>query len=186
MDLEAIDRSVTTTLNGLSGHIPALDGTMEGVTTYGAYAIVAAVAIRWWWTGGADKLRERHLAILCGLSAALGLLMNQAILLFLHRMRPYDAGVTHLLIAPSADPSFPSDHATLACAVAFALLGAGARRGWGFLVAAVLLAASRVYVGIHYTSDVLGGALTALAAAIICLALVKQESRFSRLMARIL
>ncbi len=185
MDFEAIDRAVTTYLNGLSGHVPALDSIMVIVTGYGAFAIVAAVAIRWWWNGSADKLRERHLAILCGLSVALGLAMNQGILLLVHRMRPYDAGVTHLLIAPSADPSFPSDHATLAFAVVFALLRAGARRGWGFLVAAVVLACSRVYVGTHYASDILGGALTGLIAAIICLALVKRNSRFTEQVARI-
>src|SRR5260370_34315344 len=160
MDLEAIDRSVTTYLNGLSGHLPALDSIMVIVTGYGAFAIVAAVAIRWWWTGSADKLRERHLTILCGLSAVLGLAMNQGILLLVHRLRPYDAGVTHLLILPSADPSFPPDHATLAFAVVFALLGAGARRGWGFLVAAIVLASSRVSVGTHYASDLLGAART--------------------------
>src|SRR5712692_8988787 len=109
MDLEAIDRSVTTFVNRLSGHIPALDSIMMIVTGYGAFAIVVAVAIRWWWNGSADKLRERHLAILCGLSVCLGLAMNQGILLLVHRMRPYDAGLTHLLIARSADPAFPSD-----------------------------------------------------------------------------
>ncbi len=160
MDLEAIDRAVTTYLNGPSGHIPALDSIMMVVTGYGAFAIVAAVAIRWWWNGNADKLRERHLAILCGLSVALGLAMNQGILLLAHRMRPYDAGVTHLLIAPSADPSFPSDHATLAFAVVFAC--------------------SRVYVGTHYASDILGGALMGLIAAIICLVLVKRDSPVHR------
>ena len=185
MDIEAIDLSVTSDLNGLSGHIPALDAAVTLVTTYGAVAIVAAVAIRWWWYGSAGKLRERYLAMLCGLSAALGLLMNQAILLVIHRIRPYDAGVTHALIPPSADPSFPSDHATLAFAVAFALLGVGANRGWGFLIAAIVLSTSRVYVGTHYASDVLGGALTGLIAAIICLALIRQESRFTQLMARI-
>jgi hypothetical protein len=70
MDLEAIDRFVTAYLNDLSGHIPTLDGIMVMVTGYGAFAIVAAVAIRWWWNGSAHKLRERHLAILCGLSPA--------------------------------------------------------------------------------------------------------------------
>jgi undecaprenyl-diphosphatase len=47
-----------------------------------------------------------------GFSFLLGLAINQLILLFIHRVRPYDAGVTNLLIARSGDFSFPSDHAT--------------------------------------------------------------------------
>ena len=53
------------------------------------------------------------------------------------------------------------------------------------LVAAVVLACSRVYVGTHYASDILGGALTGLIAAIICLVLVKRDSRFTEQVARI-
>jgi hypothetical protein len=38
MDFEATDRAVTTYVNGLSGHSPALDSIMVIVTTYGAFA----------------------------------------------------------------------------------------------------------------------------------------------------
>ncbi|MDH8190437.1 undecaprenyl-diphosphate phosphatase, partial [Klebsiella pneumoniae] len=70
----------------------------------------------------------------------LGLALNQLILLLVHRMRPYDGGVTHLLTAPSADPSFPSDHATASFAIAAAFLLHGMwRAGLGFLAAAALV-----------------------------------------------
>ena len=186
MSFEAIDNSLTAFVNGFAGRSPALDAIMVAVTSYGAFVIVAAVAVRWWWTGNADKMRERYLAILCGAAVALGLAINQGILLLVHRMRPYYAGVTHLIVAPSADPSFPSDHATLAFAVAAALVGAGARRGWVFLIAAAILSASRIYVGTHYLSDVIGGALTGTVAALACLTLIKQESRLTGLASRIL
>ena len=166
--MESIDDAATVFLNGFSGN-PVLDAITVAITKYGALVIVAAVAVRWWWCG-ADKDRERHLAILSGASVALGLALNQVILLFVHRGRPYDAGLTHLLIPASADPSFPSDHATLGFAIALAMLGAGARRGWVFLIAAVILSASRVYVGTHYLSDVIGGALTGAMAAAYALA----------------
>lgn len=186
MGFERIDDAATAFVNGLSGTIPVLDWIAVAVTTYGAYAVVLAVAVRWWWNDKADKARERHLAVLCGASAAVGLAMNQAILLGFQRVRPYVVGVSHLLVAPSTDPSFPSDHATFAFAVAFALLGAGARRGWAFLIAAGLIATSRVYVGTHYVSDILGGALTAALAALICLALLPQESRLTKMASRVL
>jgi len=186
MDIQQIDRAATTYINGLSGHFPFIDDLIADLSIYGVYAIVIAVAMRWWMVGSGDKLRERHLALLCGLSAALGLLMNQGILLFVQRIRPYDAGVTHLLIAPSADPSFPSDHATLVFAVAFARLAAGARRGWIYLVAALAIALSRVYVGIHYVSDIVGGSATALVAVVICVAFIPRDSVISRTLGRIL
>lgn len=183
MSFESIDDAVTAFVNGLSGNA-VLDAVMIAITTYGAIIIVVAVAIRWWW--GADKLRERYLAILCGASAALGLALNQVVLLFVHRVRPYDVGLTYRLIPPSADPSFPSDHATLGFAIAFALLGAGARRGWVFLAAAIVLSVSRLYVGTHYLTDVLGGAMTAALAVVVCLALLKPSSRVVGLASRVL
>ena len=186
MRFQAIDDSVTAFVNGFAHRSPGLDSIMVTVTSYGAFVIVAAVAVRWWWTGSTGKMHERYLAILCGASVALGLAINQGILLLVHGMRPYETGVTHLIIAPSADPSFPSDHATLAFAVATALLGAGSRRGWVFLIAAAVLSVSRIYVGTHYLSDVIGGALTGATAALACLMLIKQESRLTRLASRVL
>ena len=114
------------------------------------------------------------------------LFLNQVILLFVHRMRPYDAGLTHLLIAPSSDYSFPSDHATASFAIAASfLLYRFYRRGLVFLAAAFLIAFSRVYVGIHYVSDVLGGACTGIVAAILVPLLYREGSRLDRVLTRI-
>lgn len=102
-------------------------------------------------------------------------------------MRPYDAGVTHLLIAPSADPSFPSDHATATFAIAAAFLAHGVRQlGLWFLAAAVLMIFSRVYLGTHYVGDVLGGAATGIAAAALVRALYAEGTRADRLMTNFL
>jgi undecaprenyl-diphosphatase len=171
-------------LQYLSGNI-VLDTLAIAVTRCGALLIVAAVAIGWWWNK-TEKLQERHMVIVCGASVALGLAINQLVLLLAHRARPYDVGFTHLLIAPSADPSFPSDHATLGFAVAFAMLARRVRRGWKFLLAAIMLAASRLYVGTHYLSDVLGGAFTGAMAAVMCVGALKQDSKVVRLASRIL
>ena len=164
--LSNIDVALTQWLNGPAGHHPSIDGLMIATTKFMIPLMVVAVAVRWW--TGADRRNERMLAVETGLTLLLGLFINQFILLFVNRMRPYDAGVTHLIIAPSADPSFPSDHATAATAIVMAIL-LNHRRRRALLMAfpAALLMLSRIYVGTHYVSDVIGGIGTGLLAAII-------------------
>jgi undecaprenyl-diphosphatase len=124
-------------------------------------------------------------AICCGLATALGLPLNQIILLFVARVRPYDVGLTHLIIDKSLDPSFPSDHATVVWAIAFSLLIKRDRYAWVFLAFASLVSLSRVYLGTHYVSDVLGGVLTAAVAAALVAWLYRSDSALNQKLIRI-
>jgi undecaprenyl-diphosphatase len=175
----ALDVAATRWVNGLSGMWHLLDLVLLAITWAGVPVIVLAVVLQWW--SRVDRLGERHIAIACGLSFLLGLFLNQVILLFVHRARPYDAGLTHLLIAPSPDASFPSDHATAVFTIVFAYL---LHRRFGkallFAIAGSLVAFSRIYVGTHYVGDVLGGLLTGLLAAVIVRAAYMRETRFDR------
>jgi undecaprenyl-diphosphatase len=72
-----------------------------------------------------------------------------------------------LLLAASTDPSFPSDHAAGAFAIAVALLIFWRRAGWLAVAFAALLGFSRIYTGEHYVSDVLAGAAIGTAAALL-------------------
>ncbi len=105
-------------------------------------------------------LRLRVSAVAATVSAALALLINQPIAHAVDRARPYVAHphAAHLLISRSHDPSFPSDHATGAFAIAVAIWFYDRVVGGILLALAGLLAFARVYVGTHYPSDVLAGA----------------------------
>jgi len=152
--------------NSPAGNHPLVDAFMIGTTEFTIPLMVLAVAVRWWARAGREQ--ERRLTIEAGLTFVVGLLINQAILLFVSRIRPYDAGITHLIIASSTDPSFPSDHATGSIAIVAAMcLNHHTRRAALFAIPAALLILSRVYVGTHYVSDVIGGAGTAIAAAML-------------------
>lgn len=69
----------------------------------------------------------------------------------------------HLLVPTPSSYSFPSSAATFSFAVAavIAYFYGGWKR-WAALLAAALIAYSRVYVGVHFPSDVIGGAVIGL------------------------
>jgi undecaprenyl-diphosphatase len=100
-------------------------------------------------------------------AAGIALIADQAVSHVWERPRPFVAhpDLTHLLSAPTPDPSFPSDHAAAAFAIAFAVLAFSRRAGALFLVAATLIGLSRIVLGMHYPSDVLAGAVVGLGAA---------------------
>src|SRR5579872_657475 len=118
-----MDQAITHWINSLAGGNALLDSVMIGVTNLGVPFIVAVVAAQWW--SKIERTHVRHTCIVAGLSFLLGLGFNQIVLLFIHRVRPYDAGVTHLIISKSPDWSFPSDHSTAVMAIvaAFAFQG---------------------------------------------------------------
>lgn len=64
-----------------------------------------------------------------------------------------------LLITPPGDASFPSGHTAASFAAVFALKTAGSPLWKPALVLAVLIAFSRLYLYVHWPSDVLGGAV---------------------------
>lgn len=179
------DAALTTWINGWSGHFAATDALMTWISALGIPVLVLAVAVQWW-LPRPDR-SKRHVLVAAGLSFLLGLGFNQVILLFVQRLRPYDVGISHLLVARSADFSFPSDHATASVAIAAAFLLHGLKRqGLAFLAAAVLLAVSRVYIGTHFLGDVLGGAITGVVAAATVRATYREGTRADRLITGIL
>lgn len=109
-----------------------------------------------------------------GFASAISLLFSVLIInLFMKnwiaRVRPYEviAGL-ELLVDKATDWSFPSGHASSSFASACSILFTGYKKeGTAALIFAFLMGFSRLYVGIHYPSDVLCGALLGLAFAIL-------------------
>jgi undecaprenyl-diphosphatase len=105
-----MDQSATRWINGFFGSSVIFDRIMIFLSQVGVQLLVVIVILQWWSTR--ERLSVQHTCVSAGLSFVIGLGLNQILLLFVHRIRPYDAGLTHLIISPSSDWSFPSDHAT--------------------------------------------------------------------------
>lgn len=90
-----------------------------------------------------------------------------------HRPRPYAVMPhLHVLIARPSSGSFPSQHATTAFAGATLLSFLWPKGSAVFFLAAVLIGFSRLYLGVHYPSDVLAGAAIGAAVAGIAILVV--------------
>lgn len=165
-----MDYTIEHAINHAVRQHPLLGATLAGFASWGVTLFgIAAFAI--WIFDRPGQIGVYRRACAAGLSAAaLGLLINQAISHVWHRSRPYEShprGVLPL-IAGSHDPSFPSDHATAAFAIAFGILFVAHRAGLVFLAWATLIALSRVLVGVHYPTDVLASLGVGIVAGSIC------------------
>jgi membrane-associated phospholipid phosphatase len=126
-------------------------------------------------------LRSRHgsarvlaAAVWACIAVLIAVAVNQPIVHAAHEARPYTGHPDVLvLVARSADLSFPSDHSVMAGAAAAGLLLVSRKIGLVAVVAALLMAFARVYVGAHYPGDVLAGLLIGAAVAILGWLLVR-------------
>jgi len=180
-----LDETLTRAINGLAGVNGPVDAMVLATTQYGVPALILLAVLNW--SSPGDRPRIRHACVASALSLVLGLLINFAIIIIVHRVRPYDLGVTHLIVARSIDWSFPSDHATAAFSIAGPfLLGLGSARRTSFLGLAILVSLSRVFVGTHYLGDVIGGAVTGLTAVLSVAVLYRRDTKFDRIVTNFL
>ncbi|MCD7882412.1 MAG: phosphatase PAP2 family protein [Lachnospiraceae bacterium] len=117
------------------------------------------------------SIKKTRTAGICSACALLGSFLINNLLLknLFNRIRPYEVieGLT-CLIQPATDASFPSGHTGASFASAVAICRQVPRKyGILLLVLASLIAFSRLYVGIHYPTDVLGGLVTGIALGIL-------------------
>lgn len=143
-------------------HAPAVAYAKYGLVVFAALLLVGV----WQRRGSGD--RELAAAVWAGLGTLLAVAVNQPVASLVAERRPYAAqpGVL-VLVDRSTDWSFPSDHSVMAGAAAVGLLLVSRRLGAVAAVAALLMAAVRVYVGAHYPDDVVAGlALGAIVAGV--------------------
>ena len=164
------DTTAFQALNGLAGLNDTLDAALifgaEWLIFLMAAALVAYVLVSWntsHFEGRFENLVHATWA------AAIGFALERTIGFIWFRPRPFVIfdDLTKLIAMDSGMKSFPSGHTTFAFALAFSLLIHNRRWGWVFILLALLVGLSRVAVGVHYPSDVVGGLAVGLVATIL-------------------
>lgn len=170
-------------INGLGGHVLALDRLVSGLADDYFMIVAMCLVLVGLWFGTRDAAeRERSqtavlkamasLAIASGLVAWANVIFvvdNKSPGTFIHEMfnraRPFvefGPSVIHGFYQPT-DPSFPSNLAAVVFGLALAIWLMNKRWGTWLLGMAFVACFARVYVGIHYPSDILGGFAFAVA-----------------------
>lgn len=103
--------------------------------------------------------KTRKMGLTVGLALVIGLTLGNGVMKpLINRVRPYTLNENiKLLIDPLHDGSFPSGHTLASFEAAGAMMLRNKRFGIPALVLAIVIAFSRLYLYVHYPTDILGG-----------------------------
>ncbi|WP_225828428.1 phosphatase PAP2 family protein [Streptomyces naphthomycinicus] len=154
-----VDGSFYRDVVGLAQRSPGWLDT--AVTLWSAYglAVFAVLMVLGWWRARRSGAAAAVTALAVPVVVVLAYGVDAVLKLVVREDRPCQALRVRTLEACPApgDWSFPSNHAAIAAAAAVGLLFVSRRLGTVACAAAVAMAGSRVWVGVHYPHDVLTG-----------------------------
>ncbi|BAC71794.1 MULTISPECIES: phosphatase PAP2 family protein [Streptomyces] len=160
-------------INGLAKDAPHwFDRAMEFVGEYGLLLAMVLLVVWCWWgvrrRSGEDAASSVAALVWAPLAAGIAVLVNVPIRGFVERPRPFvDHQGLEVLVSGKTDFSFVSDHATLTMAMAVGLFVASRKFGLAGIGLALLEGFCRVYMGVHYPTDVVGGFALGTAVALL-------------------
>jgi undecaprenyl-diphosphatase len=166
--MTSIDADLVIWLNGFSGNVKAIDDLMRiAASDYLMPLVFSLAMLGLWFSGTSPAQRVKYqLTMLMGISALS--IANVVVWLFnitLDRPRPFveHGDQLNLLFYPPTDPSFPANPVAVGFAAATAAWTINRKFGLWLYAAATLFGFSRLYAGVFYPTDIIGGAVVGIA-----------------------
>ena len=151
------DLYIVRKINGLAGRKRSVDLFMDLLTRYGHWAFVI-YGLLLWLAPGEGRMRRRRCCILAFLGVVMASLISFVIGKIWFRNRPFtkDWRIWNFT-GHKANASFPSNHTMNGAVVAMELLKMGMPGSRLMALFAGVLAFTRLFAGMHYPTDLLGG-----------------------------
>jgi undecaprenyl-diphosphatase len=171
MALNGFDHSIISFINHACGRSAVFDKTIIFLSENDLFKGCAIMTLYWWvWFSPASNQTDRRQRIVSAIYGCFVAMFVVRILskLMQFRTRPILDPENHLVQAigfninriPDTHNSFPSDHATLFFALATGMFFVSRRLGlFSAIYVLLFVAFPRIYIGLHYPTDILGGTI---------------------------
>ncbi|MBL7142459.1 MAG: phosphatase PAP2 family protein [Candidatus Pacebacteria bacterium] len=165
------DLKIFEAINGLANQSKIIDALGIFLADYLPYLLILLLLSFLFWPKR-DRIKNRAMVLVSIIGALIAkFVVKETILLFYACPRPYvDLPLTNKLI--SANPaenleSFPSGHAILFFALSAVIYSFNKKLGIFFLICSTLMGIARIFVGVHWPSDILAGAVLGIIVGVI-------------------
>jgi undecaprenyl-diphosphatase len=170
--LNSLDTTILIWLNGLSGNVKIFDDLVRVIASDYLMPLIFALSLLTLWFSGrtlSERIKYQQAAIVGSCGIGLTNVVVWLINITWHRPRPFlDHGdQLTLLFYPPTDPSFPANAVAVGFVAGTAVWTINRMFGWWIFALATVFGLSRVYAGVFYPVDIIGGA--AVGVMVFCL-----------------
>lgn len=162
------DYHLLKVINDMANNESILGKLLVGAANWGDYFFFFSLLLM--------LIINRKMAVYSIISVGVTVIVSRGISLFYFRDRPFVVHDINLLLPHVESNSFPSDHASAAFAIAIMFLMFSKRIGIPYIGFAAIVSYSRIWVGKHYPTDVIAGALLGI---LISVALYRFLDKYS-------
>ncbi len=161
--IKMMDFSIFQLINQFAGRWILLDAIGIFFAKYSGYILIVVLLTYLFW---GDRNKNTKMVIEAFSSAISGFIIVNIIRFIYPRSRPFVSHTVNLLINEIGN-SFPSGHAAFFFAISFIVYFFDKKAGTAFLIVSFLMSIARIFVGVHYPLDILGGILVGYFSALL-------------------